>query len=516
MTAHDSAPRAALRGAGRAAIAVGFAVFAGFALVRLSGFPYDDAFIHLRIARRLAESGEPFYNSSEPVLGSTSPLWVLLLAVLQRVGFDGVAAARLLGAIALAILVIVLERLLGAENGNARRPFRTFVAAILTVLLALPTAGFLMETPLALALLLSGALALAGGVPAVAGALLVLAGATRPELALSVLMAPLLAREGRARYCLGAAAAGLPILAFLLIDFGTIVPHPVIAKRIVYPLSWKEVQLYLPLPFVLTQVVAATAVLGLARGRSDSRRNVASQLLAAQGLAALLAYLAAHAFVFPWYVPLVSFPIVVGTLTVGVDRLRVPRRRNAVLGGALVAAAVAAAAVPAIAGFRDLRAVLLDRPAISVRTAENARVEAYLAIGRLITTRCPGAIVMAPEIGALGWTYRGKVVDAVGLVSPEVLPFHPLSVPSQRDNPTLGAVPYLAVATLRPDVLVVMDTFASDLARNEAGVRALGYSPIGEFSVYAPWLRARGLPALLWGTDRVLVAARGRCRGAGA
>jgi hypothetical protein len=48
-----------------------------------------------------------------------------------------------------------------------------------------------------------------------------------------------------------------------------------------------------------------------------------------------------------------------------------------------------------------------------------------------------GTTVAAPEIGALGYYWKGRVLDACGLVSPEALPFLPVPA-DQRDSPFEG------------------------------------------------------------------------------
>ncbi|MBN9388635.1 MAG: hypothetical protein J0I20_11325 [Chloroflexi bacterium] len=54
--------------------------FVLFSLFRTdAGFPLDDGWIHQVFARNLAELGEFSYNPGQPVAGSTSPLWTLLL-----------------------------------------------------------------------------------------------------------------------------------------------------------------------------------------------------------------------------------------------------------------------------------------------------------------------------------------------------------------------------------------------------------------------------------------------------
>ena len=46
------------------------------------GFPLDDAYIHLVYARNLAAGHGFAFNVGEPSIGTTSPLWTLLLALI--------------------------------------------------------------------------------------------------------------------------------------------------------------------------------------------------------------------------------------------------------------------------------------------------------------------------------------------------------------------------------------------------------------------------------------------------
>lgn len=58
----------------------------------------DDAFISLRYARNLALHGAPVYNLGERVEGYSSPVWMLLEAVLLRFGIEGRFVLTMLGA----------------------------------------------------------------------------------------------------------------------------------------------------------------------------------------------------------------------------------------------------------------------------------------------------------------------------------------------------------------------------------------------------------------------------------
>ncbi len=59
------------------------------ALATPAGFPVDDAWIHQVFARNLAQHGEFAYNLGQPVAGSTSPLWTILLVPGYLFGGEG-------------------------------------------------------------------------------------------------------------------------------------------------------------------------------------------------------------------------------------------------------------------------------------------------------------------------------------------------------------------------------------------------------------------------------------------
>ena len=68
-----------------------------------SGFPLDDAWIHLQFARNIAGGHGFSFNPDVPSAGSTAPLWTLVLALPIAVGLDPVTGSKTLGV----ILVIV-------------------------------------------------------------------------------------------------------------------------------------------------------------------------------------------------------------------------------------------------------------------------------------------------------------------------------------------------------------------------------------------------------------------------
>ena len=72
-------------------------VVAAVVLTFLALFPYrhfagDDAYISFRFARNFAEGAGFAFNPGEPTYGSTSPLWIFLMAGLHRLGLSIVDA----------------------------------------------------------------------------------------------------------------------------------------------------------------------------------------------------------------------------------------------------------------------------------------------------------------------------------------------------------------------------------------------------------------------------------------
>ena len=64
------------------------------------GFPLDDSWIHMQIARNLATGFGWSYNPGEPTGASTTPLWVLVLALLHVAWPDGTdTAAKVVGSL---------------------------------------------------------------------------------------------------------------------------------------------------------------------------------------------------------------------------------------------------------------------------------------------------------------------------------------------------------------------------------------------------------------------------------
>ena len=114
------------------------------------GRSFDDAFITYRYARNLAQ-GEGFvYNPGEHVLGTTTPLYTLVLAGLSLAGADIPAASVVVGGLGWAGIVLLVYAI-GAAAGE---PMAGLAAALWVAFDSLTGATLGMETTLYVALCL--------------------------------------------------------------------------------------------------------------------------------------------------------------------------------------------------------------------------------------------------------------------------------------------------------------------------------------------------------------------------
>jgi len=119
-------------------------------------FPMDDAYIHFVYADNLVNRGGLFFNDpAETGIGTTSPLWVFLLAGLKWLGLSFHLSAKLLGSAMFLVLTVVIYLLLRPVWKAAYMLLAVFLVAISGNLLWFSLSG--METILFLAL---GALSL--------------------------------------------------------------------------------------------------------------------------------------------------------------------------------------------------------------------------------------------------------------------------------------------------------------------------------------------------------------------
>jgi hypothetical protein len=432
----------------------------------LRGYITDDTFIHLQYARNLAEGHGPVFNPGERVYGSTSPLWVGLLAAAIALGMDGLAAARALGALAtlgsIALMFLLLRRTVRAP---ALRAAGTLAWAGHAWMLRWSLSG--MEAPLAVALVLAGFVAFTadgdrGPRAGLTGTLWALASLTRPEGAFLlllwglVLLAGARDREGRARFlagALGPLALHGGWLLFARLYYGVAWPQTLAAKTAgasgaAYHAEnlWRQARIVGATDGLLAAVLLV-ALIALARGGAWTRRPAA-------GAAALLPW--AWVMGLPALYALRGVPVLSRYLLPALPVLGWLAWRAADRWWTGEGASPARARRAGLLAWTLALLVLAQNGAVyrtqvlpHVRSFSPALEGSLVAWGRWFDRHAaPDAVIATPDIGAIGYYGRRRVVDLAGLVTPAMVPF------LARAEPESTVARFDFASFSRPDYLV--------------------------------------------------------------
>ena len=419
----------------------------------VAGFPLDDSWIHLHFARNLAEGAGFAYNPGRPVAGSTAPLWTLLLAAGAAGAGASVGLAKSLGVVC-ALGAAVLTRRAALAWGA---PPAVAVVAGVALLWAGPFAwGALsgMEVTLAALLVAAALVAHAADRPWLTALLAGLAITARPEAALLV---PFLGLAGSlsvrrlAAFVLVPAVIVAPMVAFSYATVGAPYPataaakveggligwlaglrEPLVTTLALRPgaflVEWAQwlwrTHLLLPL-VLLPSIVLAWRRCGRALG------IVALALLAQPVGMALLAPYRGPGFQEGRY-SIHLLPLAIVVVAVGIGAALQRRRRPLLL--AWLALALWSL-VPAA-----------ERYAWGVQNIEAMQVR----LGRWVAANTPpGARLAVNDIGAIAFLSRRPVVDLMGLVTPEILPY--------RRQGEDGVIRF--VTEVCPDYVIVFPTW---------------------------------------------------------
>jgi hypothetical protein len=515
----------------------------------------DDAFITFRYVENLVAGRGFVYNPGERVLGTTTPLFTLLLTaeklVLPGARLPALARATnaLAGALSVAILAWIGRHALGV-------PGLGLAAGLLWALspMAVTFAIGGMETSVYVLLLLSALATYALGRSRWSALFCALATLTRPDALL--LVGPLFAHMTwmRRRFPWQEAALYLALLlpwaAFATLYFGSPLPHSLIAKSVAYRIGpysalVRLVQHYAT-PFfghrlfgvrwvgvgmLLYPFLAWVGGLSMVRGwpllnppcttRGDEEERAARARLWPLVLYPWVYSLALSVYnplIFRWYLA-PAIPAYVLCILVGGQRLLSDlaaivakpssRRRAAadtVKGGVPTALYVRKGVEAAL--VLVLAAMLLnawqahpghgpDRPAPEMAWFRLEQL--YRRATRDLVEREPisdETRIAAGDIGVVGYESGARILDTVGLVSPEAVAYAPLP-----DEAYVGvyAISTELILDQRPDYLIALEVYVRNtLRRSEQFNR--------QYELVQRW------PTDIYGSDGLLVYRR---RGAG-
>lgn len=454
------------------------------------GYLTDDTFIHLQYARNLAAGQGFVFNIGDHVYGSTSPLWVALLADGIALGLDGLWWAKVLGVAATLWSVVLFLQLM---RRNLRMPelraLATVVWASHAWMIRWSTSG--METPLAVALVLAGFVAFTEGAqwgsrPVRTGALWALAALTRPEAVfLLVLWGVFLiidtdSRDGLRRLIFGALPPVIIYggwLVFARLYFGTFWPNTLAAKAAGgegWEYHWATLVRQAGIVGLTDAVLAGALVAALAFGgrrlwpqRFQSQRllpwvwvTMVPVLYIMRGVPVLSRYL----------LPLL--PILSWLAWRAVERWwggnnpdPAARRGAALLGLGLAALAL----TQNLFTYNNL---VLPQ----VRSWTVGMQQSLIPWAEWFQEHTgPQSVIAARDIGALGFYSRRPVVDLAGLVTPQMVPI------LQKQSLEEATADFSFVSFVRPDFIVDCAPRAYDLVSRSRYAPAL--VPLGNASV---------------------------------
>lgn len=484
----------------------------------ISSYYYDDAYIHLRIVRNFIESGVPYFNPADPVMGSSSPLWILALTLFFSIFQLTEQHLLILNSIITAGAIFIWTKITLKDLDKKSILLSTLIAIIYFSILW-PASGGLMETPLALLLLGLGIFSFSRN-STLSFFFLTLAALTRIEFFVPLLLGLLIVIRNKKSFQISLIKTIStilitlsPFLLFLFYFYGTLVPQPVVAKSIVYAPTFSEfinlffnqvigedlnVRSRLVAPIYLICIVCGILFVIFTKKRDQSRpipfdSTILLTLLSA--LLIILAYALRTVLIFPWYVPLFLLPLVFSIL-----RIALVYKRKAYL---LLAVIISAPLI--LLPLLDLLAKLNGKDSVT-NSLQGVRVKILKNIGSELYDQNKHATLLAPEIGALGFTFKSKIVDALGLISKESLYHHPLKIPEDRPSGLVGSIPLSLVLESQPDYIVSLKIFAAPLLSDLSSLSSLPDSNLKSEIKDLYTLREYQDPALkVWQSDRIIV-----------
>jgi arabinofuranosyltransferase len=452
----------------------------------------DDAFITFRYARNLLEGSGFVFNAGQRVLGTTTPLYTLLLAglawTLRTQNYPWLALwVNALADAATCLLLVALGDKLTGRRAVGLGAALLWAIAPMSVTFAIGG----METSVFILLLVGTAYCYVTGrtrLAAIAGGLLVL---TRPDglllaapLGLDLLVRrlrarhdpasiqPMLDRGSPAAEALLFLATVLPWAVFATAYFGSPIPHSVLAKSVAYRVGALDGLINLlqhyGTPFFEERFLSRFwplagfilyLALSLVGGLSLVRRDSRAWPIALFPWLYFTAYAAARILIFRWYLA-PPLPFYFLLILAGLDRLL--SEATATGRGRALAQRINPLAVPVgvFLFFSVCAWTLLPDHGPTEPAPEMAwhKLELYYAqVGRALAPRLtPASVVAAGDVGALGYYSRARILDTVGLMSPEATAYYPLD-PSLYT--IIYSIPPLLILNQKPDYVVLLEVY---------------------------------------------------------
>ncbi|MBN1357102.1 hypothetical protein JXA40_12640 [bacterium] len=470
--------------------------------------PFDDAYITFRYAENYLEGNGLVYNKGQHVFGVSTPLFLICLILLKSV-FPLNLPALAAGFSTFLFILTAVFVFLTLRRWGLPDLYSASIAAALLVhrdLVDISSGG--MEPFLFTALVSAAFWAFASDRILPGTWLLGFSILTRPE---GMIFIPLLGAAAliHAAACSGThrVSSGRSILyvlslcgplivwcVFSYFYYGTCIPHSLVAKsRPVYPIAsgttlkhmvylledWAMNRPYAP-AFRSISWAAILYVFSATIGFILTPAPFLKGFIVPAGFWSLvIIYALANPLLMPWYQPPI-FLLWILTVARGIpglavwsaDKISCRQSKKSLLKTAIRLAAMLG--VVTLLSASVTRGYLKPpsgfHPAYS-QDAQRLRTKSYLLAGEWLNERSsPQNSVASPEIGALGYAFKGHVYDACGLVTPEALDHLPVPV-DQRLTAGLGGISTDLVFKVNPDYVVTLECFAAKSLLNSSEFR---------------------------------------------
>lgn len=383
-------------------------------------FTADDAFITFRYAENIANGLGFVYNEGERVLGTTTPLFTLLLSFFSLIGMSVPFTALIISLLSSGVIAVILHRMafhlrFGHFGWLPPLAYIFFPRTFAAETGGMETAFFTLLVTLSLFLRMRGLFSVA----LIAASLSAL---TRPEgvILLGLMMVYNWKQEPKRwlrQFALPLLIIG-PWFLFALFYFGSIVPHSIIGKLALFSNTesgnwWQALRIVLALHTPFGWGLAAAAICGgyLLRAKRDYGRLEAFWLIAM-----VLFFTFSNSHVFFWYIVPV-YPIMLLFVTSGVpivfEQWLLYRARSRAMPFIITIGMVTALCIASLTPleYYRLNQITLER--------------VHKSIGLYLSRNSqPGDLVAAEDIGYIGYYSGRTILDRDGLVSPLVPPYN--------------------------------------------------------------------------------------------
>jgi 4-amino-4-deoxy-L-arabinose transferase-like glycosyltransferase len=403
----------------------------------------DDAYITFRYARNLASGYGFVYNIGERVLGTTTPVYAILLVPFIKLGFSPDAISITLAVICDLLICVLLYLLFQKSLGDCIALLTSLFYA--TAYVSIAACGYGMETQLFILFVVASVLFLEYQRYMLMAAVAGLAVVTRPEGALlAVIFAVALFIKLRRddlslalRTVLLFIAVAAPWYIFAMFYFGSPFPNSMLAKyfqRSITVHEWLDF-------FVMRNHVIVMYWLGTFAGllygiRIKSRAII---LLVAWAVVYTLFFLIGRPpFLGGWYFP----PVMLSIATLAAVGF-------AKIGGWVLRGTARAVVVLAVFMVLLIAVILPKNLENTVRWYRKTAGNVYIPVAEWVAENTkPNDIIHASDIGYLGYISGRRILDAAALVTPQIRIFNA----KHREDPNWDV---LFVLESMPDYVVL-------------------------------------------------------------